>query len=519
MLLRALGGVAVALASHSVLATTQYALTVDNAQEYARELNTGSQPVTIDYESTGKTPVVTLTGSITSVTGELTDIETNDTVHVTFSLQNAKFARNVQEANLYRLTTKVGTGAESTNSLRVIQKTDGEEGDSEVTFTVEARTNALEDIPQVLDTTVTPNVPTTAAVVTFSFRLPQLTGLNNRPVTAKATVAVPGGSGWEAHGTDTATSTIAESPSLVTFAQALVFIGSGDGGRTTIKIDDRESLGGNGLATLANVRLGLGQGTTGFTTAADIPLQSDGDPFSIDRRQDGAGTLGIWVTGDFRSGDQVFLDMNRDGSQQNDEALSLRNGVMSGNFPADEVGGDRAAAEDEEQLLNEGLDREAVLLRYKPNGDDAMRPAEFRTTMNLDMTEATSRDVFGGIHRFTTSYSTIESTQKAYAIPPVTDNPMSDNANVRIKCEAATECTVYLECDDQEGESWFTKLRNPIEGRSTMRITSEGVAEAIGEDDWNGRLSCIVYSTRAIAVQVLTRSAGGVLVNNTYIDQ
>ena len=91
-----------------------------------------------------------------------------------------------------------------------------------------------------------------------------------------------------------------------------------------------------------------------------------------------------------------------------------------------------------------------------------------------------------------------------------------------MKCEVATSCPVYLECDDSSGNSWFAPQGSnsiDIDAYATLQLSNENIAEHLdlGEDGWTGPLSCTVMSTRDISLQVLTRS-NGALINNTFVD-
>ena len=52
---------------------------------------------------------------------------------------------------------------------------------------------------------------------------------------------------------------------------------------------------------------------------------------------------------------------------------------------------------------------------------------------------------------------------------------------------------------------------------ATLHLMSQGVADVLGVDTWEGRLACDVLSSDAASAQVLVRS-GDALVNNTYVD-
>ena len=507
---------------------TFYSLSVTNKQTYASELfGAGSADLTVDYGSASSSiPALTLTLTLTQA--QMRAIRVGHTADVTISLANAKFARNVPIGNFsaaVRNTTPddmttdaVDESLQANLEVTATQKRDdGARGDSSVTVRIAAGIGTGGDWAAAV-----------AGTVNLTFELTPLTGLNKRAVTASVSVDSPTASGLVRSNApnvgaladsgskitggvitivdDAATMTVVEG-ALVDFAGALTFAAGGGGAQRINLAGGRTSLAGSGgQGYVASV-------TAGVPTAG--PLQLDGDAYSIDRREDGAGQVNVTVTGDFRDGDMVFLDMDRDRAPDNGEALTLgTDGSMTGDFPLVDVAGNPAAPATDETQREEGVG--TVNLIYRPNGMDKLRPAEFRTVFALDYDLDTSNTETLPHRTYTTTYSGVESTQKAYAIPPMLS---ADVGNVRVKCEVATECTVYLECDDQAGDSWFASA-GEVEGRATMVMQSAAIAEmlGIGEDGWAGRLSCTVYSSRTISVQVLMRS-GDVLVNNTYIDQ
>ena len=113
-------------------------------------------------------------------------------------------------------------------------------------------------------------------------------------------------------------------------------------------------------------------------------------------------------------------------------------------------------------------------------------------------------------------YEGVETYAKAYAIP---NAGMDDIANVRIKCDAGGtgKCTVFLDCNGQDGMAYFGELGSPIASGATTVLQAAAIGEAIEADSWAGRLSCDVLSDKAVSVQVLVRSDDS-LINNTYVD-
>ena len=116
-------------------------------------------------------------------------------------------------------------------------------------------------------------------------------------------------------------------------------------------------------------------------------------------------------------------------------------------------------------------------------------------------------------------YSNLSVQGYAYAIP----NPgAADVGNLRLRCEGASACSAFLDCQDTDGMTvgGFPELM--IMPKATLRLSTKSsvagssLPMALGVDTWAGRLSCEILSNGNLGVQVLTRS-DGTLVNNTYI--
>ena len=510
------------LAFAPVASAASYGLTLGGQKVYASEVITSS--TTVSYDETEPTVTVFLGMS----DAEAGNIEEDDTLEVTVTLANAMFADQVRERDM-AVTTSV-TGCD----IRVREVEDGGAGESEVTFVVQAGT---------ADCTCS----SCGANVNMALTLPDLTGLNSRrPVTVTAETNAPGGSNWldTSHSTATTNAVCPQTGAecvdltngvlarqsatraavpLITFDSGFTFETSASGTSAINLEAGRRGFTWPFQAYLGTVNLGV-TSAAACTQRNDPPaacvLQSDGHPFSVERRGDGKGDLDIAVTGDFRAGDLVWLDVDNNHQPAGSELLSLgSDGVMRAAFGLDRTAGSRTADDSaaQEMLREEGVVLHRVI--YRPNGRDPLRPGDYRVRFSVDFDDANVRDrdpaPTSGAH--TTSYTTIEDSQYAYAIPPI---GAGDQSQVRIKCEVATQCVVYLECDDTQGESSFAMLGDAIAGRSTRTLSSEEIAEALGlgADGWQGRLACTVHSTRSIAVQVLTRATNGVLVNNTYVD-
>lgn len=541
--------VAGALLAYAPLASAvSFGLTYENERTYASEVITGPG-VEIDYD--GTPPQLAIRMNFAA--GEVVEIDQGDVVELTITLANANFGENVKNSDL-----AIAMNGPGTCTGRVKDSEGGAQGTNSVTFEVEAADG---------DCTATNSMDHAI----FTFDLPTLEGLRTppRPVTASVEVAAGGGSGWPDF--DTVTGGAAATGIAVCSDNAmaarnecdrlengrLTRLGSAAANRAqpgapiiafTAGLTFTPTSGGASNIDLAGGRLGfvrsaparLGTVRVGVTSAAacttddPIPtglpggtpapcyLQSDGREFSIGRGGEGQGDLMVVVTGDFRAGDTVWLEHDGASGAGARETLDLQDdGSMTGTFGLNDVAGNAGAAAGD----TGDMDREeGVVTRslfYSPNGDDPLRPATFRSRFMVDFDSGDVADkdwapASNEAANHTTSLTVIEDTQHAYAIPEL---GATDQGNVRIKCEVATECMVYLECDDTAGNSRFAQLGDAIAGRSTRTLNAAAIAEELnfGDDGWQGSLSCIVYSTREISVQVLVRSAG-TLVNQTYIE-
>ena len=516
---------------------TTFFVDVRDTKIYAKEvIGDGSSGVVVDYDD--EAPKVTLRMDVAGGVSE------GDTADITFALANAKFASNVRLSSL-------GVTAGDT-FVRVADKEDGVRGENTVTFRIEA----------------SQAIPTATTTVSFAFALPELTGLNpGKDVVATVEVDAAGGgddpdgnSWWSSdnwRGSDNSNHVgigantgledgilraLGPTPMaggarpnkpVVRFADGLEFsVGHQPEHDDTRMIDvgaDRTTFVTEGPGTLGTVTVGLKAAAVceGDSPPSDCILQRNGDPFSISRREDGEGNVVVTVTGDFRTGDVVWLDADGDRTASASEMLTLGDdGAMSGTFELADVAGNSEAARGT-------LDREegiaARTLYYRPNGEDALRPSEFRTRASVDFDDTDAADKGAQESRFTTVYAmaadpsgtgaaaAVEAMRTAAAVPALT---AADVGNLRIKCEVSSPCVIHLECDDVSGETWFARLDEPIPGRATLHLTASDIAEALGiaaEEGWDDSLSCAILGSRDISVQVLTRS-GGVLVNHTYVE-
>ena len=501
-----------------------FTVDVSDAKIYAKEVfGAEASNVVVDYDD--EAPKITLSIGMVTAT-EAMEVDDGDTTDITFTLANARFARNVRLSSLQS----------TNNAVDIVRTDDGRRDDSSVTFRIEADG----DLPLATSTITT---------VSFEFAVPELTGLNtSKPVTATVAVDSGGGSGWPRSdaastvaGTDTGLDDgnlralgpmpmTGERPTkpLISFADGLRFAVGGSGGTRMIDVSGgRTDFTTDGAAVLGTVTLGLETAADcEDPPSSDCVLQPSGDPFSIARRQDGEGDLIVTSAGDFRAGDMVWLDADGSKTAQASEMLTMDDGVASGTFDIADLAGDSRAARGS-VAREEGIATNT--LYYAPNGEDGLRPSEYRSRFSVDFQAAGNADKPEQESRFETMYATtvdpsgagepvaIEATRTAGSVPALT---ATDVGNLRIKCEVSSPCVIHLECDDVNGETWFARLDEPIPGRATLHLTAADIAEALGisvEEGWDDSLSCAILGSRDISVQVLTRT-GGVLVNHTYVE-
>ena len=456
----------------------------------------------------------TITASVALTDEETAMIELGDTFEVTFTLVNAKFARAVRLSE-----ARVAIRA-TTNCLLRARGVESEAGGDSATVAVET-----------VDTDCAVATPGMVRAQVY-LTLPPLTGLTNtKAVTMKISADAPGGSGWPSLSAD---QNITTADPIVRFRDALSL-------NTLILPRNFESridltAGRTGFVFPGQVQLAsvnVGRRGAELCTERTAPYalsvsactrQPDGTPFSLKKGGDGYGHLHVTTRGDFREDDTVFLDIDGDNEPDSGEHLDMHeDGSMRQSFRLDYVAGDPDAAAGEAGEFDREQGTVVRNLIYRPNGEDALRPGEYRTSVSATTSSATVADKVEAadcprctaVH--TTSYTLVEDQRIAYAIPAPGTN---ESARVRIKCETATPCRLWLECDAPDGMSYFTQVEEPVPSRATLALSPEALSDALGipEGGWeSGRMSCYVYSTRTISVQQLTRS-GGVLSNNTYAD-
>ena len=398
-------------------------------------------------------------------------------VEVTLKLSGATFGQAINWTDII-----VGTYSDGENRLAKVSgsQTDGRQGDSSVTFKLRATSTITgRDVDNyvMIDVGSLSGYSGAGSVtVTPEFRVtggPQ----NNFSTTFNGKVERV----TNADGVET---TRGSSNVLASTVTAVKFAGM-DGGKGNIDLANRAKLAGTqtrvvvgSIKRTVDSAAKAKDGATSFAGASGA-----GSSYDVD----------ITVTGNLRAGDTVFYDQDGDKARDNNESLSITNGVATGSFRS----GDGT-------------------VYYVPDGTTAMSAGMMTAKFSVEYDASALTDPPDVMGKGELVYNGVESKARAYAIPNLTH---ADQGNVRIKCEARGDaaCTVFLDCAEQDGTTRFGELGSTIAANATEHLTESEIAAVLGIDDWTGRLSCDVLSSNAVSVQVLVRS-GESLVNNTYVE-
>ena len=90
-------------------------------------------------------------------------------------------------------------------------------------------------------------------------------------------------------------------------------------------------------------------------------------------------------------------------------------------------------------------------------------------------------------------YLNEETALLAYAIRPPS---APDTSHLRIRCESASPCNIYMACDGADGAHYFGKLDAALAPRTVETLTAMRLAETIGasDEDFAGSMSCEVIA-------------------------
>ena len=291
-----------------------------------------------------------------------------------------------------------------------------------------------------------------------------------------------------------------------------------DGTDATASLMDRSMLSATGGANplratgvqpTADAQQSLLVGTLSLAFAAD-PQQLSNNAAAADTSEDpptslasNAGLAGNVVisvagtSGAFRTGDKVYYGPN--GSTR--EFTMGANGVATYSVS-----------------LSDALSGQ--MIRYVPNGTDPLRPATLTATLALNFTDPDNASGAVPMQKADAAISYGGIALKAYAYGVVSESG-AGRSSVRVTCAGgvtppATGCTVFWDCTDQEGASYFS---NPttVGLNQTVPFQSATIAEAFPGGGWErGRGSCDLWSDGDLEVQHMNRT-GSIQVNNSVV--
>ena len=237
----------------------------------------------------------------------------------------------------------------------------------------------------------------------------------------------------------------------------------------------------------------------------------DLDGESIDEGLRGTLTVDAMGTRDlFNEDDMLFIDYDKNGKMGSGETIAI-----DGNMG---MGDALSVDPDKSDSFDKG-GTGVFKVYYMPGGKgDINHGAMINLTAMVDYSDPTAIDEAPMKASATLNFDGVTSDVDAYAIP-FDGNGKGDKANVRVRCEAAAGCRVFLECWDDDGMRSFGEA-GMIAGNALMTWDSMDVEGVIGVEEATSRHSCRILSAGMVKVQQLTRDgSSGTLVNNTYIGE
>ena len=144
----------------------------------------------------------------------------------------------------------------------------------------------------------------------------------------------------------------------------------------------------------------------------------------------------------FNEGDMLFIDYDKNGKMGSGEGIAIEGNMGMGD--ALSVDPDKSDSFDKNGTG-------AFTVYYMPGGKgDINHGSMINLTAMVDYSDPTAIDEKDVKSSTTLNYDGVKGEVKAYAIPHST-NGTGDKANVRVRCETATGCRVFLECWDDDG--------------------------------------------------------------------
>ena len=200
------------------------------------------------------------------------------------------------------------------------------------------------------------------------------------------------------------------------------------------------------------------------------------------------GNVDVVVSGAFRTDDQVVY-----GAGDLFSKAELSNGQAAVSVPIAPGGG-------QTEFL------------YVPGGVEALSRGDFTAVAMLDFNLDGNDNGDPVISMGTISYAGLE--RRAYA-HGVVKTQGADLSFLRVRCAALADCSVFIDCYDQDGENYFGEL-GEVPGNATRSFSSDYVGGVFRGGWKSGRGACELLSDNALEVQHLVRS-NGVLKNNSAV--
>ena len=299
-------------------------------------------------------------------------------------------------------------------------------------------------------------------------------------------------------------------------AAALTTTLSADGA-ATVSLSNRKVIAGTGAGAGVEVTRPNGEKAHGMLIgrvevmlgSGSIKALTPNDPVVAGTRVHGSlsGDLIVEVSGRrFQTDDMVFLNKNQ-------QAVDGDGVFVRGE-------GEKVAR------LELTLGRIAPMdIIYVPGGVEDLRPAEFMATARVDFNDKRNAGgaVTGEEATGTLSYQGVSPAAYAYGVVRSTENGGIETSYLRVTCDSSGGCSVFLDCTDQDGTSYFNQIdasddSEEIPSGATEVFTSNEIAEALPGGGWKtGRGRCDLLSNGDLQVQHMIRTSGSVQVNNSVV--
>ncbi len=444
-------------------------------------------------------------------------IPESNTAQIKFDLVGAVFGQNVGAGTL-DLRQPASTGDNTVNALSAEVVEGGSTGDSTVTFMVEATDNItaghrisfwvpdLRVSPTVIGSTATvPPRPITGVAITAELvegkgravkgteagqvPFPKVTGGIDTPMDGAVAAMNNVGNRWVV-GSEQVVRISMGSPAAIALNVAEVALNNRKEFATS---NANHTPKGSTSATRA---LGLGTLTVSINRQAagnviytldpsDPAVEGTGEDAELD--PDLAGNIDVVVKGAFKTGDMVLYGSDR-------TAAKIVDGMAAVQVPI-------AAAGSSTQFM------------YVPGGVDDLRPGDISVVAMRNFSRSGNNPGRPVMSMGTIEYADVDVHAFAHG---VVRGEGTDSSYLRVRCANETDCTVFLDCHDEDGMNYFQEA-GAVDAGKTIVWSSDDVAGVFDDGGWSrGRGACDLMSNGDLEVQHMVRS-GHTLVNNSAV--